>query len=169
MKSEELKPYLLPVAIVIAGVLIAGAVLYNSANTKVPSNVTPTPTSTITVLPTTVIPTTKTPTVLPTTVKPTPTIADKDALYAAVLKKSGIPKAKFEFSVGTISGNLAKGSVRNSDDISGAAWFAGKSAGTWKVVYIGQGVPLCSEIVGWNFPTSWISHCVNAQGNTVAR
>lgn len=154
---------MLPTAIVLASLLLGGAVYYSAAQKQAGEGATPTPTLTAT--PTEPL-VTATVTATPTA---SPTVADSVLLRAAVLAKSGIPEAKFEFSIGSNSGVMARGSVRHTDDMGGAAWFAGKLNGVWKVSYIGQGVPLCAEIADFNYPTSWLSHCVNAQGNTVAR
>lgn len=152
---------MLPTAIVLASLLLGGAVYYSAAQKQAGEGATPTPTLTAT--PTEPVVTAT------VTSTPTPTIADSVLLRAAVLAKSGIPEAKFEYAVGSNSGVMARGSVRHTDDQGGAAWFAGKLNGVWKVSYIGQGVPLCAEIADFNYPTSWLSHCLNAQGDTVAR
>lgn len=136
--------------------LVYAVGLFLPQQKKSNSNNTPTPTATVTSAPTT-----KTPTV-------SPTISDADALRLAVLLKSQIPESDFEYSVGSNNGQLARGSVRNENDMSGAAFFAGKVNGVWKVSYIGQGVPTCAEIAGINYPTTWISHCMNGN-NTVQR
>lgn len=103
------------------------------------------------------------------TASATPLIDDSVLLRAAVLTKSGIPAAKFEFSLGEIQGNVARGSVRNSDDMGGAAWFAGKTEAVWTISYIGQGVPMCADLGTFAYPTTWLSHCVNGSGETIAR
>ncbi len=154
---------MLPTAIVLASLILGGAVYYSAAQKQAGNGATPTPTTTATPTEPMVTATlTSTPTA-------TPTVADSVLLRAAVLAKSGIPEAKFEFSIGSNSGVMARGSIRHTDDISGAAWFAGKLNGVWKVSYIGQGVPLCAEIADFNYPTSWISHCMSANGQTVQR
>lgn len=51
-----------------------------------------------------------------------------------------------------------------------AAWFAGKDAGgKWVITHVGQGIPNCGENQPFDFPTDWISHCIDASGNTVER
>lgn len=144
----------------IAIVAITGLVLYyvkyKEKQNLIEAIPKPTVTQTVTVTPT-------------SSVTATPTISDEVALRAAVLAKSEIPEGKFEFAIGSNSGVMAKGSVKNSDDMGGAAWFAGKKNGAWIVSYVGQGVPLCAEIAAFNYPASWISHCVDAKGKTVAR
>lgn len=152
-----------PVLLVLASLILGGAVYYSAAQKMADEGGTPTPT--VTATPTEPM---VTATVL-VTATPTATVSDADLLKAAVLAKSGIPKAKFEYAVGSNSGMMARGSVRNTDDMGGAAWFAGKLNGVWKVSYIGQGVPLCAEIADFNYPTSWLSHCLGANGQTVQR
>ncbi|MFZ6022190.1 MAG: hypothetical protein ACOYT9_01830 [Patescibacteria group bacterium] len=156
MESKSLLPFLLPAAIVVAAILIGGALYLNKTQPVSPymnATVTPTPSVIISETP---------------LVSATPTISVEDLLRTLVLEKSGIPEEKFEFSVGTLEENIAKGSVKNSDDIGGAAWFAGKVDNAWQVSYIGQGVPLCSDLGDIPYPTSWLSHCMS-QGNTVQR
>ncbi len=152
------------ISIIVAGIIIAVAI-YLSKAFPFSSSLQKTPTPTVS--PTTTLPPTEEPTVQPTlTTAPS---EDPAGLRAAVLAKSGIPEADFEYSASFNDGIIARGSVKNKNDISGAGWFAGKVNGTWVVAFIGQGVPKCSEIQAYNFPTSWISHCVNDNGDTVAR
>lgn len=99
-----------------------------------------------------------------------PTLTDEEAIKQALLAKLGWTAAEMEFSIGPNTGSLAQGTVKKVNEMSGAAWFAGKdNSGKWIVSYIGQGIPYCSEIQAFNFPTDWISHCVDASENTVAR
>ena len=170
MKSTSIQPFLLPAAIVISALVLGWAIYSNSMQKAIPQGGTPIPTASATPIPTTpVITATVKVTLAPTTVAPTPTISDSVLLKAAVLAKSGIPANKFEFSIGKNLGTMASGSVRNTDDMGGAAWFAGKKNGTWKASYIGQGVPTCAEIADFPYPTTWLSHCLNASGDTIAR
>ncbi|MCC7304333.1 hypothetical protein IT418_02905 [bacterium] len=104
------------------------------------------------------------------TATPTPTmINDAVELRKAVLAKSNIPADKFEFSISVNLGSLARGTVRNADDTGGAAWFAGKQGNMWIVTFIGQGVPYCDYIADFNYPITWLSHCIESLGKTVER
>lgn len=96
--------------------------------------------------------------------------ADETAIKQALLVMMGWPESDMEFSMGENTGQFARGSLKNKNEISGAAWFAARNSnGKWLILYVGQGVPYCNELQGYNIPTSWISHCVDSAGNTIAR
>lgn len=99
-----------------------------------------------------------------------PTLTDKEAIRLALLAKLGWTAPELDFSLSDNTGTIARGSLKKVGEMQGAAWFAGKD-GTWKwiIAYIGQGIPYCSEIQAFNFPTNWISHCMDSSGNTVTR
>lgn len=153
MNNTSVKPFIIPAALIIALLLIGGAVYINRMPQKTAQEM---PTPSVSLNPST-----------------TPfiesTISDEELLRTAVLAKSQIPEEKFKFSVGENLGTLAKGMVQNTDDQGGAQWFAGKVNNTWLVSYIGQGVPNCSDLGTIPYPNSWLSHCLDAQGQTVAR
>jgi hypothetical protein len=154
------------VSIIIAGIIIALAIYLSSAfPLSSLLSKAPTPTVSPALSPTVEEEITETPTATTTTAPST----DPAGLRTAVLAKSGIPEADFEYSSSYNDGVIARGSLKNKNDISGAGWFAAKVDDNWVVAYIGQGVPKCSEIQAYDFPTSWISHCVNDSGETVAR
>ncbi|MBT3189897.1 MAG: hypothetical protein HN736_16280 [Anaerolineae bacterium] len=97
-------------------------------------------------------------------------LTDEEAIKQALLVKLGWTAAELDFSMGANTGTAANGTVKKVNDMAGAAWFAGKdNAGNWAIAYIGQGIPYCSDIQAFNFPTDWISHCMDSSGNTVAR
>ena len=99
-----------------------------------------------------------------------PTLTDEEAIRQALLTKLGWTAAELEFSVGENTGIAANGTVKKVNDMTGAAWFAGKdSAGNWAIAYIGQGIPYCSEIQAFNFPADWLSHGMDASDNVVER
>lgn len=101
---------------------------------------------------------------------PTPTLTDEAAIKLALLAKLGWSEPELEFSIGYNDGKIAQGGVKRVGEFSGAAWFAGRdSGGQWVVAYIGQGVPPCADIQPFNFPKEWISHCIDASGNTIER
>jgi hypothetical protein len=99
-----------------------------------------------------------------------PALTDEAAIKQALLAKLGWAEAEMEFSLSQNTGQVARGGVKKTNEMQGAAWFAGKDAGgKWVIAYVGQGVPNCSDIQAFNFPTDWISHCVDAAGNIVDR
>ena len=106
----------------------------------------------------------------PPSPSPVPTLTDEEAIRQALLAKLGWTVAELDFSMGENSGTVARGTVKKVGEMHGAGWFAGKDgAGNWVIAYIGQGVPSCSEIQPFNFPTTWISHCLDGSGNTITR
>lgn len=106
----------------------------------------------------------------PTNPAPAPVMTDEAAIKLALLAKLGWSEAELEFSLSQNTGQMARGSLKRVNEPSGAAWFAGKDAsGKWVIAYIGQGIPYCSEIQAFNFPTDWISHCMDAAGQTIER
>lgn len=103
---------------------------------------------------------------------PTPTVPPTDdaLIKHALLAKLGWTEAEMQFSISHNDGKIARGGVQKAGEMQGAAWFAGKdAAGKWVIAYIGQGVPNCADIQPFDFPTDWISHCMDASGNTVER
>ncbi len=103
-------------------------------------------------------------------VESAPSATDEAAIKQALLAKVGWPESELEFSISQNTGQIAQGSLKNINEIGGAAWFAGKnSPDQWEIAYIGHGIPYCSEIQDFNFPTNWISHCVDASDNTIER
>lgn len=91
---------------------------------------------------------------------PTPAISDEEVIKQGLIEKTGISEEDLEYSISYNDGQVARGSVRNKNEMGGAAWFAGKKDGRWVIAYVGQGVPECSEIEPFNFSIDWISHCM---------
>lgn len=107
------------------------------------------------------------PSVLPTI---PPQQTDENAIKEALLIKLGWSETELELSLTQNDGRIARGSVKRTTEMQGAAWFAGKDAnGKWIIAHIGQGVPNCVDIQPFNFPVDWISHCVDSSGQTVER
>ena len=99
-----------------------------------------------------------------------PTQTDEEAITEALLATLGWNASELDFSIGENTSTVARGSLKKVGEMQGAAWFAGKdNNGAWVIAYIGQGIPTCSEIQSFNFPTDWISHCMDASGNTIQR
>ena len=98
-----------------------------------------------------------------------PTKSDRDLLRQALLDKTGINPSDFMFDIADNNGTIARGTVKDKNDISGAGWFAHKSNGVWTITYVGQGVPKCSEVNPYGYPVSWADYCLNSQGKPVHR
>lgn len=109
----------------------------------------------------------------PSAVPPTqaaPALTDEQAIKQALLAKLGWPEAEMEFSLSQNTGQFAQGSLKRTTEQGGAAWFAAKDAsGKWVIAFIGNGIPMCSEVDPFNIPTDWISHCMDASYNTIQR
>ncbi|GEM_PF-2227980 len=99
----------------------------------------------------------------------TPTKSDRDLIKQALLDKTGINPADFMFDIADNNGTIARGTVKDKNDIGGAGWFAHKSNGVWTITYVGQGVPKCSEVNPYGYPVSWADYCLNSQGKPVHR
>jgi hypothetical protein len=105
---------------------------------------------------------------LPT--QPVQAVSDETAIKQALLAKLGWSETELDFKLSQNTGQVANGTVTKVNEPSGAAWFAGKdNTGKWVIAYIGQGMPNCSDIQAFNFPIDWISHCMDASGNTIDR
>ncbi|KKQ23703.1 MAG: hypothetical protein US40_C0007G0017 [Candidatus Roizmanbacteria bacterium GW2011_GWC2_37_13] len=157
----------IPLAIIF-GSLIIGVFIFLSQNPNLlsqsfnKSQISPKPTSQQN------IPTEFEPEISPS-ITPAPTVSDEELIKEVLIAKTGISKDGIEISMSYNDGKIARGSVKNKNEMSGAAWFAGKQNGIWVIAYAGQGVPECSEIAGFDFPTTWLSHCVDSNGTTIQR
>ncbi len=153
---------------IIFGAVIIGFFIFFSQNpnflNQYPniSQLSPTPISQIT--PTTA---NQFPTI--TSISPTVTVSDEKLIEQALITKAGIGQDEISVSISYNANGLARGGVKNKNEMSGAAWFAGKQNGVWIISYVGQGVPKCSEISGFDYPTTWLSHCVDSNGKTIER
>jgi hypothetical protein len=169
-----MKMNLLSQALVAVVLFLMVMTTYSAVTNKWGNDAGVTPTPTVTVMPSGTImvsvttAATASPTVSVVAITVVPTVDDAALLRAEVLAASGIPQEKFQYSVSVNNGTIARGSVKNSDDTNGAAWFAGKVNNVWRVSYVGQGVPFCSALGSIPYPTTWISHCMSGN-NTVAR
>jgi len=121
------------------------------------------------------------PTVEPTAVTsptssptPTPEITwRKSDIITALSEKTGIPEDEINFSIGEQLDQgdkiLLRGGVSREGEMGGAAFFAVVDENGVQVTYAGQGVPECSEVNPYGYPTSWADYCVDENGQTVAR
>lgn len=114
-----------------------------------------------------------TPKTVQPTVTPMPEISwTKSDMITALSAKTGIPEAEVVFSTGeTVNyGNtkLIRGTVQRQGEMSGAGFFAVADTSGVTVTFVGQGVPECSEVNPYGYPTSWADYCMSG-GNTVQR
>ncbi len=163
-------------SLIIAVAIFAGLVVANNPSLikLAPKRTAPTP---VVTPPPVVPPTAETTTTVPPTTKPQVTVAvsptqvpfDKADIKQQLIDQTGISADRIDVSYGEQLAQVARGSVKAKDEMGGAGWFAAVDNGKWIVVYVGQGVPECDQVNPYPFPTSWISHCINADGNTVTR
>lgn len=111
--------------------------------------------------------------ITPLNATPTPTV-DEAAVLKNVIKKYIALKHKSDedsltFSVSKIEGNFAQGGV--SDEGGGGMWFAAKEDGVWKLVWDGNGVILCTDLINYpDFSKSMIPECYDeAKQDTIQR
>jgi hypothetical protein len=93
---------------------------------------------------------------------PIPTLDDKEAVTAMVkaseVARIGAEANSSDYAVTQLQGNYAKGSAGGSG--GGALWFAEKVGGSWKLVFIGNGIIQCSDLTSFpDFPTTMIPEC----------
>jgi hypothetical protein len=75
-----------------------------------------------------------------------------------LVAKRGESVKQLTFSVSKIEGNYAQGGI--SGQGGGAMWFASNVDGIWKLVWDGNGVILCSDLINYpDFPTTMIPEC----------
>ena len=155
-----------PIAIVVGSIII-GIFIYLALNFRIQLNpISETEQSNTT----TQIPNEEELTLDPTSTNiPTQAPSDYDLIESALLTELNTNSDDIEFSISENDGSIARGTVRDIGGISGAAWFAAKSSNTWQVTFVGQGVPECSQVNPYNYPTSWADYCIDELGNTVAR
>ncbi|MDP3987761.1 MAG: hypothetical protein Q8P80_01315 [Candidatus Levybacteria bacterium] len=109
-------------------------------------------------------PETQTPTteVSQTAVSPTPTVNETSLLKTVIKQtlaaKHGSDANTLNISVSKIQGDYAQGGA--TEQGGGGMWFAAKVNGSWKLVWDGNGVILCSDLTAYpNFPTDMIPEC----------
>jgi len=103
----------------------------------------------------------------------TPTIDEAAVLKFAIKKyialKHSANENSFTITVSKVEGNYAQGGV--SDEGGGGMWFAAKEDGVWKLVWDGNGIILCTDLLLYpDFPSSMIPACYDeAMQDTINR
>lgn len=92
-----------------------------------------------------------------------------DAVRAGLIAEHGADAGSMNITVSTVEGNFAKG-MANAQG-GGGIWFAAKVGGTWKLVWDGNGIILCSDITAYpTFPKDLIPSCWdNASSKLITR
>lgn len=152
------------ISLLFGAVIIAGALYFGLTKQKTPTPQTATESQTSTPI------ATQAP---EATTEPSPDITwTKSELVSALSTKSGIPESEIVFSTGeTVDYNntkLIRGTVQRQGEMSGAGFFAVADLNGVTVTYVGQGVPECSEVNPYGYPTSWADYCMSG-GNTIQR
>jgi len=82
----------------------------------------------------------------------------KNAVRQALIAKHGQSAGQLTITVAKIQGNYASGGAAAAD--GGGMWFAAKVKGNWELVWDGNGVILCSDLVKYpDFPNTLIPEC----------
>jgi hypothetical protein len=88
------------------------------------------------------------------------------AVKTEVIAKRGQGASELKFTVSKILGNFAQGGA--SGQGGGGMWFAAKVNGSWKLVWDGNGIILCSDIDPYpDFPVSMVPQCYNDKTDTM--
>lgn len=89
----------------------------------------------------------------------------------ALREKYDWEKGQVITTVNKNDGSFASGSVAPADpnEMGGANWFAGKVSGTWKIIWDGNGTPICDQIEAFDkdVPESLMSACYDENTNTM--
>ena len=90
-----------------------------------------------------------------------PAKTDEQLMTEAMAARHSKTVAETDLSINENNGTYASGVVKFSGEISGAWWLAAKTSGSWVIVADGNGVVMCSDIAGYNFPESMVPECWN--------
>jgi hypothetical protein len=153
----------LVIAVLVIGVLIAGGFYLGKRFSSQPAP-TPVPTTPASPLVSPVVSISALPTASP---KSSPD--DFSAIRAALVTKTGISQENIQVSVSQNTGQHAKGTVKDRNDVGGGYFLAAKVGETWIIVYDGQAQPTCSQINPYNFPKEMVPECLDSGGNVVTR
>lgn len=88
-------------------------------------------------------------------------LTTEDAIKNILVEKYNWVAEDILVTVNTDDGMYASGGVRSIDSMTGGGgWFASKKSGDWEVIYDGNGVIMCSNLVGHeDFPGRLIPEC----------
>jgi len=126
---------------------------------------------------TVVTPTPKTILITPTvtekpTISPTPTVSEdlKTIIKQLLVAKHGANAAKLIITVSKTQGDYASGGASVPSE-GGGIWFAAKVNDVWKLVWDGNGIISCKDLVSYpDLPSTMIPECINeTTGEPVTR
>ncbi len=85
--------------------------------------------------------------------------SDLEMLTNAFAEKYGRLVADTNVVITNNTGEYANGGVTFTGDISGGWWLAALKNGEWVIVADGNGVVMCADLVGYDFPLEMVSEC----------
>jgi hypothetical protein len=96
--------------------------------------------------------------------------SDKELIKEVLVNKHDWNAEEIMITVSQNDGQYAKGGV-GADGPGGGFWFAAKVDGNWEIVWDGNGLIMCEDLIDYpNFPTNLISSCYDSLANeTVER
>jgi len=94
---------------------------------------------------------------------PVPAASEEEALIAQtqeqLVAEHGPSAKSLDVTVSTISGNFAQGAA-SEVGFGGGMWFAAKVDGKWELVWDGNGMITCNDLINYpDFPPSMIPAC----------
>lgn len=100
-------------------------------------------------------------------ITPTPVVKEEpleDQIIQALSQKNNWNASNVEVRINSLEGDYAKGDVKFKDEMGGGLWFAARVENTWKIVYDGNGIITCDQLIDYqSFPTSMIPACYDKQ------
>ena len=97
------------------------------------------------------------------------TVDDNFAIRLALIAKTKITDENLEVTISQNTGEFAKGTVKNKQDVGGGYFLAAKTDGKWIIAYDGQSQPTCVQIAAYNFPKEMLPECLDSGGSVVKR
>jgi hypothetical protein len=85
----------------------------------------------------------------------------KTDIMAAIVQKRGAVAQDMVISVNKVEGDYAQGGANSATPgIGGGMWFAARANGVWQLVWDGNGIITCDDLIPYpDFPTDMIPEC----------
>lgn len=144
------KKVLTTISIIAPVVIILGVIFYTQANRKAEEK------STASVVK-------ETPITVNETEMETPT--DEELIKEALVEKNDWDPNEISVTISKSDGTYATGGAgSNTPGPGGGIWFAKKVDGNWEIVWDGNGVVMCTDMIGYeDYPTELIPECYNQE------
>ena len=94
---------------------------------------------------------------------------DEAMIKEALLAELGLAEDEVVITFNVVAAVQAKGSVKEVGAVSGGYYLAAKDGGKWVIVYNGQANPPCADVNKYDFSTSLVPECMDAEDNLVVR